>query len=81
MSSLVLDIAKPSVLLMGNETDPIYAKTGLGIAHWDATNCVGQIRFTPETVDVGLPDVTLGEALQRGAEPSFRVYRVRLITH
>jgi uncharacterized NAD-dependent epimerase/dehydratase family protein len=63
----VLDIAKPSVLLMGNETDPIYAKTGLGIAHWDATNCVGQIRFTPETVDVGLPDVTLGEALQRGA--------------
>ncbi len=63
----MLDIAKPTVLLMGNETDPIYAKTGLGIAHWDAANCVGQMRLTPETVDVGLPDVTLGEALQRGA--------------
>jgi len=63
----VLNIAKPYVLFMGNETDPIYAKTGLGIAHWDAANCVGQIRLTPETVDAGLLDVTLGEALQHGA--------------
>jgi len=39
-----LHIHKPYVLLMGDENDPIYAKTGLGIAQWDADNCVGQVR-------------------------------------
>lgn len=62
-----LSIHKPYVLLMGDETDPIYAKTGLGIAQWDVEHCVGQVRLTADAVDVGLPDVTLEEALQAGA--------------
>jgi hypothetical protein len=62
-----LRIHKPYVLLMGDETDPIYAKTGLGIAQWDADNCVGQVRLSPDTVDAGLPDVTLEQALEAGA--------------
>ena len=62
-----LRIHKPYVLLMGDETNPIYAKTGLGIAQWDADNCVGQVRLSPDTVDAGLPDVTLEQALEAGA--------------
>jgi uncharacterized NAD-dependent epimerase/dehydratase family protein len=64
----MLSIRKPYLLFMGEETDRVYAKTGLGIAQWDAENCVGQLRLTPDTVDLGLPDLTVEAALGHGAK-------------
>jgi uncharacterized NAD-dependent epimerase/dehydratase family protein len=63
-----LDIAKPYLLFLGDERDRVYAKTAAGLAQWDGENCVGQLRLSADTVDVGLEDLTLDEARIRGAK-------------
>lgn len=51
-----------SVIFLGNETELGFAKTGVGIRDWRPERCVGQIRLTPQTVDLGLPDLSVDEA-------------------
>lgn len=64
---MVTEVLKPYVIFVGDESSPVYTKTGAGIAYWDADNCVGQIRLSPSAADLGLPDMTLDDALQAGA--------------
>ncbi len=64
---MVSDVAKPYVIFVGDESSPVYTKTGAGIAYWDPENCVGQIRLAPTAADLGLPDMTLDDALAAGA--------------
>ena len=45
-------IEKPYVIFVGDETSPVYTKTGSGIAHWDRESCVGQIRLSAEAADL-----------------------------
>ena len=61
-------IKKPYVIFVGDETSPVYTKTGSGIAHWDRENCVGQIRLSSEAANLGLPDMSLEEAIAAGAK-------------
>jgi len=63
-----VDLRKPYVIFVGEEKSPVYTKTGSGIAHWDPLNCVGQIRLSPEAADLGLPDMSLEEAIAAGAK-------------
>ena len=62
-----IEIPKPYLIFMGDVTTPMYAKTGAGLRDWAPTDCIGQVRLTPETVDLGLADMTLAEGHGKGA--------------
>lgn len=64
---MVNEVAKPYVIFVGDESSPVYTKTGAGMAHWNPDACVGQIRLSPDAADLGLPDMTLDDALAAGA--------------
>ncbi|WBX86120.1 DUF1611 domain-containing protein [Sphingosinicella microcystinivorans] len=61
------DIAKPYLLFLADAENPALAKTALGVRDWAREDCVGQLRLTPSTIDIGLPDLTPSEAAARGA--------------
>ncbi|EGQ9040616.1 DUF1611 domain-containing protein, partial [Vibrio parahaemolyticus] len=63
-----MQIAQPYLLFLGDVTDPLAAKTARGIYQWRPEICLGQIRLTPETVSLGLTDMTLQQAQQQGAK-------------
>jgi len=63
----VHEIKKPYLLLVGDMTDRGHAKTGLGLRDWCPDDCVGQLRFNEQAVDLGLPQMSPAEAKLRGA--------------
>ena len=56
----------PYLILIGDEENPSYAKTGLGLVQWRPKLVVGQIRFSDSAVDLGVPDMTIEEAVDNG---------------
>jgi len=56
----------PYLILIGEEDDSTYAKTGLGIVQWRPELVAGQLRFPGCTVDMGVPDMTVPEAAKIG---------------
>ena len=58
----------PYLILIGNITDPTYAKTGFGIVQWRPDLVAGQLRFSGCEVDMGVPDLTIEKAVQSGAK-------------
>lgn len=56
----------PYLILIGEEDDATYAKTGLGIVQWRRELVAGQIRFPGCSVDLGVPDMTIEEAVAAG---------------
>lgn len=64
----VLKIREPYLVFLGDEDRFKHVKTGAGLAHWKREACVGQLRLTSETCSVGLPDVTIDEAIEAGAK-------------
>jgi uncharacterized NAD-dependent epimerase/dehydratase family protein len=63
-----MEIAKPYLLFLGDAKDQLAAKTASGIVDWRPDWCVGQLRLAGCGADVGLPDLTIAEARERGAE-------------
>ncbi len=63
-----LEIRKPYLLFLADARDELAAKTARGIADWRPEWCVGQLRLPGCKADVGLPDLTLQEAVARGAQ-------------
>ncbi|MGA8204342.1 MAG: DUF1611 domain-containing protein [Woeseiaceae bacterium] len=59
-------LRKPYLLLVGDEQDPHYTKTGLGIVHWRREAVAGQLRFSDAAVDLGVPDLDLESAVANG---------------
>jgi len=57
----------PYLILIGEEEDPTYAKTGLGIVQWRRQLVAGQFRFPGCSVDLGVPDLTVEQAVETGA--------------
>jgi uncharacterized NAD-dependent epimerase/dehydratase family protein len=66
MATIALEA--PYLLLLGSEKSPIYAKTAAGLAHWRPELCMGQLRLSPDTVDLGLPDYDVRSAAEQGAK-------------
>jgi len=58
----------PYLILIGDLVDPTYAKTGLGIVHWRPDLVAGQLRFEGSRIDMGVPDMSVAEAVQAGAK-------------
>lgn len=61
-------IRKPYLLLIGDMDNPLNAKTAFGLRDWMREDCVGQLRFTPTAVDLGLPQLSPKEAVGAGAK-------------
>ena len=58
----------PFLILIGDQSDPTYVKTGLGIVHWRPELVVGQLRFAGCGVDMGVPDMSVADAVKAGAK-------------
>jgi hypothetical protein len=63
----VADIAKPYLVFLADAESSTLAKTALGVRDWAREDCVGQLRLTPATIDIGLPNLSPSEAAARGA--------------
>jgi len=57
---------KPYLILIGDEVDASNAKTGIGIAHWRPDDVAGQLRFSDDAVDLGIPDLNIDDAVEQG---------------
>lgn len=62
------DLHPPYLLFLGDITDPIAAKTANGVARWKPQWCLGQWRAPSSPVDLGLPDLSLAGAREKGAK-------------
>ena len=63
-----LDLPAPHLLFLGDITNPLDAKTAIGLRDWRPEQCVGQWRLPGCTVDLGLPDMTPAAAVAAGAK-------------
>ena len=64
----MLRIPEPYLLFLADAQQNGDVKTAFGLAHWAPEKCLGQLRLTPETVSVGLPDLTPARAAEMGAK-------------
>jgi uncharacterized NAD-dependent epimerase/dehydratase family protein len=61
-----MQIATPYLMFLGDVPDRLAAKTAYGIADWRPEWCVGQMRLPGCAADLGIPDLTLDEAVAKG---------------
>lgn len=61
-----VNLEAPYLLYLGDCPDMHHAKTGAGIAYWRPEKCVGQMRLPTCPVDLGLPEMSVSDALQAG---------------
>ena len=62
-----LTLRKPYLLFLGEETNPLKAKTAFGLRDWARDDCIGQMHAPGGTVDLGLPGLTPAAAFAGGA--------------
>jgi len=63
-----IKLQAPYLVFVGNETNPTFAKTGLGIVQWRPELCLGQLRLSENSIDLGIADLTLEQALDAGVK-------------
>ena len=63
-----MDIQTPYLLFLGDAADPLAAKVAQGICDWRPESAVGQLRMQGCNADLGLPDMTISEAVGAGAK-------------
>lgn len=61
-----MQIATPYLMFLGDVPDRLAVKTAYGIYDWRPEWCVGQMRMPGCAADLGIPDLTLAEAVARG---------------
>jgi uncharacterized NAD-dependent epimerase/dehydratase family protein len=59
-------IESPYLLFLGDAPDISTAKTAAGIRQWRPELCAGQLRLPGCRVDLGLPDLSPAQAVERG---------------
>ncbi|NTZ43273.1 DUF1611 domain-containing protein [Altererythrobacter sp. SALINAS58] len=62
-----LILPQPYLLFLGDTTEPSFAKTAFGLAHWAADQCIGEFTIPGATVTTGLATLTPAEAKEAGA--------------
>ncbi|GJE32382.1 N-acetyltransferase DgcN [Methylobacterium oxalidis] len=61
-----MQIDTPYLMFLGDVPDRLAAKTAYGIVDWRPDWCVGQLRLPGCAADLGIPDLTLEEAVAKG---------------
>lgn len=67
-STLEFELRSPYLIFLGNANSLGDGKTGAGIAHWRPDICIGQNRLENCTIDLGLKDMSIDEAVVAGAK-------------
>ncbi|MDR3439383.1 N-acetyltransferase DgcN [Telmatospirillum sp.] len=62
-----MTIPQPYLLFLGDVADQLAAKTAAGIVDWRDECCVGQIRLRGCKADLGIAELTIAEAVAKGA--------------
>jgi len=57
----------PYLVFIGDQQNKAYAKTGFGLVDWRRELVVGQLRFSDDAIDLGVPDIDLRDADVAGA--------------
>jgi len=58
----------PYLLFLGDVVDPLSAKVAQGIKDWRPENCAGQFRQAGCKADMHIDDLTIAQAVERGAK-------------
>lgn len=66
MNRQLIQVDLPYVVFLGDITDDAYAKTGLGLVQWRREGCSGQVRLAGCSVDAGVPDLDVEQAVRLG---------------
>ncbi|MFC3051619.1 DUF1611 domain-containing protein [Kordiimonas pumila] len=61
-----IEITPPYLIFLGTETKKHLAKTGAGLVEWRPELCKGQLSLIDNGVSLGLPDMTLQQAVDAG---------------
>ena len=56
----------PYLMFLGDAADELAAKTAIGVRDWRPEWCVGQMRLDGCNADLGLPDMSVSEAVEKG---------------
>lgn len=62
-----MDLQTPYLIFLGDAKDALAAKTGLGIVDWRPEAVVGQWRLTGCRADLGVPNMSIPQAVEAGA--------------
>ncbi len=57
----------PYLLFLGDAKDALAAKVAQGIHDWRPENAVGQMRLPGCVADLGIPDMTIADSMEKGA--------------
>ncbi len=60
------EIPAPYLLLVGDAQSRLAAKTAVGVAHWRPEAVAGQLRFSKDAIDLGVPDMDVAAAARAG---------------
>lgn len=63
-----MQIETPYLMFLGDVPDTLAAKTAYGIADWRPEWCIGQLRLPGCAADLGIPDLTLSDAVAKGCK-------------
>jgi uncharacterized NAD-dependent epimerase/dehydratase family protein len=66
LSGTIIEFRVPYAVFLGDSSDGLYTKTGLGLVQWRRENCAGQIRLPGCKVDAGVADLTVPQAKAAG---------------
>lgn len=61
-------IETPYLLFLGDAPDTLAAKVAQGVKDWRPELCIGQLRLEGCKTDMGLEDLTIEQAIERGAK-------------
>ncbi|HEY8566870.1 MAG TPA: N-acetyltransferase DgcN [Beijerinckiaceae bacterium] len=62
-----MQIQPPYLMFLGDVPDQLAAKTAQGIVDWRPEWCLGQLRLPGCKADLGIPDMTIADAVGQGA--------------
>ena len=62
------EMQNPYLMFLGDVGDQLAAKTAKGIVDWRPDWCIGQLKLAGCAADLGIQDITIGEAVAGGAK-------------
>ena len=61
-------LATPYLMFVGDAPDQLAAKVAIGVVHWRPEWCKGQLRLDGCKADLGIPDMTIDDAIKAGCK-------------
>jgi len=61
-----IELKPPYLIFTGDAVEDRFAKTGFGLVQWRRELCQGQLSLIESGVDLGLPSMTLSQAVEAG---------------